>query len=92
MLSTLEIRHLIEQSFLPMRCECTAKSGTALTVRFFLDRSNQEMLVVTGISLAPLNNGQALASLISGLRQDLALAVHAPVHTNAHPRPRIDQR
>ncbi|MFJ7109201.1 DUF1652 domain-containing protein [Pseudomonas sp. NPDC098740] len=35
MLSTLEIRHLVEQSFLPTRCECTVDPGTVLTVRFF---------------------------------------------------------
>jgi hypothetical protein len=71
MLSTLEIRHLVEQSFLPSRCECTIDSGSALTVRIFHESSNQEMLVVTGISVAQLSNGQAIASLIEGLRQDL---------------------
>ncbi|WP_150732945.1 DUF1652 domain-containing protein [Pseudomonas fluorescens] len=81
MLSTLEIRHLIEQSFLPTRCECTIDSGTALTVRFFHDTSNQEILVVTGISLAQLCNGLAIAGLVEGLRQDLELVSCAPSYT-----------
>ncbi|WP_095147913.1 DUF1652 domain-containing protein [Pseudomonas sp. Irchel s3a18] len=71
MLSTLELRHLIEQSFLPTRCECTVDPTAALTVRFYQGASSQEMLVVTGISMAPLNNGYAIASLIADLRKDL---------------------
>lgn len=92
MLSTLEIRHLIEQSFLPLRCECTAESGTALTVRFFRSDSDQEILVVTGIPLAQLNNGQTLARLVSGLREDLALAVSAPGASTLHRAPRFQQQ
>lgn len=78
MLSTLEIRHLIEQSFLPSRCECTFDAGSALTVRIFHETSNQEILVVTGISAVQLSNGQTIASLIEGLRQDLEMVKSAP--------------
>lgn len=85
MLSTLEIRHLIEQSFLPSRCECTIDPGAALTVRFFNDSTNQEVLVVTGIAVAQLSNGQAIATLVAGLRQDLELATSAPSYTFNHP-------
>jgi hypothetical protein len=81
MLSTLEIRHLVEQSFLPLRCECTIDPGASLTVRFFHDTSNQEVLVVTGISLVQLSNGHAIASLVAGLRQDLELVSIAPGYT-----------
>lgn len=45
MLSTLEIRHLVEQSFLPSRCECTVDPGATLTVRIFHEASNEEILV-----------------------------------------------
>jgi hypothetical protein len=71
MLSTLELRHLIEQSFLPIRCECTVDLPEALTVRFYQGNSNQETLVVTGISIAQLNCGHAIASLVADLRSDL---------------------
>lgn len=82
MLSTLEIRHLVEQSFLPSRCECTIDTGAALTVRVFHETSNQEILVVTGISVTQLKNGQAIANLIEGLRQDLELVTSAPRATH----------
>lgn len=86
MLSTLEIRHLIEQSFLPSRCECTIDPGAALTVRFFHDTLNQEVLVVTGIAVAQLSNGHAIENLVAGLRQDLELvaAAAAPSDTVSH--------
>ncbi|WP_408598401.1 DUF1652 domain-containing protein [Pseudomonas sp. PLMAX] len=84
MLSTLEIRHLVEQSFLPSRCECTSESGDSLTIRFFQDNSNQEILVVTGVAVAQLANGHAIANLVTGLRQDLELVILSPGLTVNH--------
>lgn len=78
MLSTLELRHLVEQSFLPMHCECTIDSPAVLTVRFFQGTSNQEILVVTGISIAQLNCGHAIASLVADLRSDLERVSSVP--------------
>ena len=92
MLSTLEIRHLVEQSFLPLRCECTIDPGDAMTVRFFQDASNQEVLVVTGISVAPLCNGHAIESLVAGLRQDLELASSTPGYTVSYPALSLSRR
>jgi len=78
LLSTLELRHLVEQSFLPIRCECTVSSSEDLTVRFFQSTSNQEILTVTGISVVPLNSGYAIATLIADLRSDLERVSSAP--------------
>ncbi|KAA0980357.1 DUF1652 domain-containing protein [Pseudomonas sp. ANT_H12B] len=71
MLSTLELRHLVEQSFLPTRCKCTVDPAAALTVRFYQGTSNQEVLTVTGIPVAQLNSNYAITSLIADLRSDL---------------------
>jgi len=79
-LSTLELRHLIEQSFLPTRCECTVEPPAALSVRFYQDSSNKEILVVTGIALARLNTSHAIASLIADLRYDLESVISATRH------------
>lgn len=84
MLSTLELRHLVEQSFLPMRCECTLDSPAALTVRFFQGASNQEILVVTGISIAQLNCGHAIANLVTDLRSDLERVSSIPSSPVTH--------
>ena len=92
MLSTLEIRHLVEQSFLPLRCKCSIDPGASLTVRFFHDTLNQEVLVVTGISLAQLCNGLAIAGLVEGLRQDLELVSCAPGYTVNDPGSTLHRR
>ena len=71
MLSTLELRHIVEQSFLPTRCECTVDPEAGLTVRIYQGSSNRENLVVTAIPVAQLNSGRAIAGLIAELRYDL---------------------
>jgi len=72
MLSTLELRSIIESSFLPARCQCTQAADRSLTVRVF-DHSCQRVdLLVTGISAEPLTSSRAICSLIAGLRNDLA--------------------
>lgn len=84
MLSTLELRHLVEQSFLPTRCECTVDPPAAMTVRFYQSTSNQEVLIVTGISIAQLNNGYAIAALIADLRSDLERVSSTPHYSVNH--------
>ncbi|VVQ35563.1 hypothetical protein PS943_04408 [Pseudomonas fluorescens] len=85
MLSTLELRHLVEQSFLPTRCDCMVDPPAALTVRFYHGTSNQEILTVTGISIAPLNNGFAIETLIADLRSDLERVSAAAPYYLANP-------
>ncbi|MFK0087553.1 DUF1652 domain-containing protein [Pseudomonas sp. NPDC090755] len=72
MLSTLELRNIIERSFLPVRCQCTQAADRSLTVRVF-DRSSEQVdLLVTGIKAEQLTSSRAISSLIMGLRNDLA--------------------
>ncbi|KJK05392.1 MULTISPECIES: DUF1652 domain-containing protein [Pseudomonas] len=72
MLSTLELRNIIESSFLPTRCQCTLAADRSLTVKVF-DRSCQRVdLLVTGISAEQLTSSRAISNLIVGLRNDLA--------------------
>ncbi|MDD2058277.1 DUF1652 domain-containing protein [Pseudomonas sp. JQ170] len=72
MLSTLELRNIIESSFLPVRCQCTQAADRSLTVRVF-DRSCERVdLLVTGISADQLTSSRAISNLIVGLRNDLA--------------------
>ncbi|RWU18855.1 hypothetical protein DM813_21250 [Pseudomonas alkylphenolica] len=72
MLSTLELRNIIESSFLPTRCQCTQAADRSLTVKVF-DRSCERVdLLVTGISADQLTSSRAISNLILGLRNDLA--------------------
>ncbi|WP_166362441.1 DUF1652 domain-containing protein [Pseudomonas akapageensis] len=72
MLSTLELRNIIESSFLPMRCQCTLAQDRSLTVRVFDRTSERVDLLVTGICAERLNSSRAISNLITGLRHDLA--------------------
>jgi hypothetical protein len=72
MLSTLELRNIIESSFLPMRCQCTLAQDRSLTVRVFDRTSVRVDLLVTGICAERLNSSRAISNLITGLRHDLA--------------------
>lgn len=71
MISTLELRHIIEQSFLPILCQCTVDSDASLTVRIYQNTSERETLVVTGIAVSKLTSARDIAGFISELRYDL---------------------
>ncbi|MCU1719704.1 DUF1652 domain-containing protein [Pseudomonas sp. 20P_3.2_Bac4] len=70
MLSTLELRDIVEKSFLPVRCRCTLAADHSLTVQLF-DRSQRVDLQVNGIRVEQLNSSRAISSLVSKLRCDL---------------------
>lgn len=72
MLSTLELRNIIESSFLPQRCQCTQAQDRSLTVKIFDRGSDRIDLTVTGIDSRGLTSSRAISTLIGGLRRDLA--------------------
>ncbi|MFF7709158.1 DUF1652 domain-containing protein [Pseudomonas sp. NPDC007930] len=73
MLSTLELRNIIENSFLPQRCQCSQAQDNSLTVRIFDRASDRVDLTVTGIDSRGLTSSRAISNLIMGLRNDLAI-------------------
>ena len=76
MFSELELRGLIEGSFLPRRCECIKAQDASLTIKIFNGKGTD--LVVTGIQPDKLDSSRAICNLITGLREDLKHS-HAPV-------------
>lgn len=73
MFSNLELRSIIESSFLPQRCECIQAHDASLTIKVYHSSDAQRVdLVVTGISAAKLDSSRAICHLISQLREDLA--------------------
>ncbi|WP_287815399.1 DUF1652 domain-containing protein [Pseudomonas sp.] len=71
MLSTLELRNIIESSFLPMRCQCTVAQDKSLTIKVFDQAHEGSDFTVTGIQAQQLNSSRAIINLIAGLRADL---------------------
>jgi hypothetical protein len=78
MLSELELRSIIETSFLPKRCECTKAEDASLTIKVYDDRDRDRVdLEVKGINADKLDSSRAICNLITGLREDLK-HTHAP--------------
>ncbi|AZC26744.1 MULTISPECIES: DUF1652 domain-containing protein [Pseudomonas] len=72
-LSALELRNIIESSFLPKRCQCTLSPDLSMTVKVFGDREPDRVdLLVTGIDAAQLNGCREINELVAELRYDLA--------------------
>jgi len=71
MLSILELRYLIEKSFLPMYCACSVSSDNCLTVRIYSPETGRIDLFSAGISCSELNCNHAVEKLLANLRNDL---------------------
>lgn len=71
MLSTLELRNLIERSFLPMRCEVSVSPDMSLTVRVYGQETGRIDLIATGISCSEFSCNRAIENLLVTLRSDL---------------------
>jgi hypothetical protein len=81
-LSALELRNIIESSFLPKRCQCTLSPDLSMTVKVFGDhQTDQVELLVSGIDASHLNGSRAINELIAGLRSDLMHQSVKPTYT-----------
>ncbi|MGH8389089.1 MAG: DUF1652 domain-containing protein [Pseudomonas sp.] len=78
-LSALELRNIIESSFLPKRCQCSLSPDLKMTVKVYADRETDTLdLLRTNIDARHLNSCRQIHELIAGLRTELA---HQHVHT-----------
>ncbi|RZA29685.1 MAG: DUF1652 domain-containing protein [Proteobacteria bacterium] len=64
MLSTLELRNIIESSFLPQRCQCTQATDRSLTVRVFDQATHKVDYTLSGIRAEQLTSSRAISNLI----------------------------
>lgn len=72
MLSALELRHIIESSFLPLSCTCTISPDGSLTIKVYEASTGRLDLLVTGVSVSEFTSSRALANLIAELRSEIA--------------------
>ncbi|WCM48826.1 DUF1652 domain-containing protein [Pseudomonas sp. WJP1] len=71
-LSALELRNIIESSFLPRRCQCTLSPDLSMTVKVYADGETDQIdLLKTGINAQQLNGCREINELIATLRSDL---------------------
>ncbi|MCK8683139.1 DUF1652 domain-containing protein [Pseudomonas umsongensis] len=80
-LSALELRNIIESSFLPRRCQCTLSPDMSMTVKVYADGETDQLdLVKTGIDAHQLNGCREINELIAFLRTDLQNHYTEPGH------------
>ncbi|MCP1496050.1 putative deacylase [Pseudomonas migulae] len=71
-LSALELRNIVESSFLPKRCQCTLTPDLLMTVKVYSGAKTDEVeLLKSGIDASSLNGCQAINDLITTLRSDM---------------------
>ncbi|MGF6317274.1 DUF1652 domain-containing protein [Pseudomonas frederiksbergensis] len=77
-LSALELRNIIESSFLPKRCQCTLSPDLSMTIKVYSDVETDHLdLIVTGIDAHHLNGCREINNLIAELRTDLERNTHS---------------
>src|SRR5689334_14465640 len=65
-LSALELRNIVESSFLPKRCQCTLSPDLSMTVKVYSDNETDHLdLCVTGIDAHRLNGCREINHLIA---------------------------
>lgn len=74
MLSVLELRHIIESAFLPVKCCCRVESPGYLQVEIFDSESGMRELFVKGVAIADLSGSHAISKLIRQIRAELHAA------------------
>ncbi|MGY2199412.1 DUF1652 domain-containing protein [Pseudomonas gingeri] len=73
MLSDIQLRHLVESSFLPLSCRCQIDSSRSLTVRIVdPDSGRIELLVSVGF-VAELIGVREIGNLVEEIKEDLRL-------------------
>ncbi|KGE68798.1 DUF1652 domain-containing protein [Pseudomonas sp. IPO3749] len=72
-LSILEMRHLIECTFLPIRCKCTlAGTGSpALSIQIISLVDNCTELLIAIIDINSLNTSRDIANLVAEIKYEL---------------------
>ncbi|EJM78808.1 MULTISPECIES: DUF1652 domain-containing protein [unclassified Pseudomonas] len=71
-LSALELRNIIESSFLPKRCQCTLTPDLSMSIKVYADgQTDQVDLLVTGIDASTLNGCREINDLIAELRNEI---------------------
>lgn len=83
-LSDLELRGIIENAFLPLRCHCTVAPDNSMTVEIIEPDTDRVQVVRSGIALDRLDTSRAINDLVAELRQHLEQRRHT--HSDMHYR------
>jgi hypothetical protein len=72
MISTLELRHIIECGFQPLSCTCSVNLDGSLMIKVFDATSGRVDLLATTVTTSELTSNRAIENLIGELRSEMA--------------------
>ncbi|WP_328284782.1 DUF1652 domain-containing protein [Pseudomonas huanghezhanensis] len=73
MISSLELRHIIESSFLPLKCICTVNGVGTMTIQLINPSTNRVDLTAPGIPIATLVTMRSVSDLVAQVREEYGL-------------------
>jgi hypothetical protein len=73
MLSSLELRHIIESSFLPQKCICTVNTVGTMTIQLVNPSTDEVGLTVPGIPISSLTTMRAVSDLVAQVKEEYRL-------------------
>jgi hypothetical protein len=73
MVSSMELQHVIETTFLPLRYRACISADGAMTVTIVGSEPGSKSLTVNGIVVASLNSARSIARLVVDLREEYRL-------------------
>jgi hypothetical protein len=73
MLSPMELQHVIESAFLPLKCQARISPDGAMTLTIMGSEPGSKSLTVNGIVVASLNSARSIARLVVDLREEYRL-------------------
>lgn len=77
MISNLELRHLIESSFLPLKCVCRIDDAGVLSIQLVIPQTRSAILTAPRIPTSKLISGRAIANLITQVKEEYRLMICA---------------
>lgn len=72
MISNLELRHIIESGFLPLKCICSIDPVGRMTVCLYQSQKGHAAFIAEGLTTEHLTSSRAIAALIGELKQEFA--------------------
>jgi hypothetical protein len=73
MISNLELRHLIESGFLPVKCICSIDDAGVMSIQLLNPKTCSIGLTARGIPTSKLTSGRAIADFIEQIKEDYRL-------------------
>ena len=72
MISSLELRQIIESGFLPLKCICFIDPEGRMTVSLYQSQKGHAAFIAEGLITRHLTSSRAIADLVGELKQEFA--------------------